>query len=123
MVESSNIIGDVKDKNVLMIDDMISTAGTICEAAKLVKKHGAKHIVVAATHAVLVGLAMERIADSPINRVIVTDTIPCTNRCAAIADKLTELSVAELFGTAIHNIHHNLSVSSLFRKGIDGTKR
>ena len=122
-VQSSNIIGDVSGKNILMVDDMISTAGTICEAAKLVKKHGAKDIVVAATHAVLVGLAMERIADSPINRVIVTDTIPCGNRCEAIADKITELSVAELLGTAVHNIHHNLSVSSLFRKGVDSAKR
>ncbi|MEO1237316.1 MAG: ribose-phosphate diphosphokinase, partial [Planctomycetota bacterium] len=84
---------------------------------------GAKDIVVAATHAVLVGLAMERIADSPINRVVVTDTIPCTNRCDAIADKLTELTVAELLGQAVHNIHHNLSVSNLFRKGIDAAKR
>lgn len=122
-VDTGHIIGDVKDKTVLMVDDMISTAGTICEAAKLVKKHGAKDIVVAATHAVLVGLAMERIADAPINRIIVTDTIPCGNRCEAIADKLTELSVAELLGTAIHNIHHNLSVSSLFRKGVDSAKR
>ncbi len=122
-VRSENIIGDVAGKNVLMVDDMISTAGTICEAAKLVKKHGAKKIVVAATHAVLVGLAMERIADAPIDRIIVTDTIPCGNRCEAIADKLTELTVAELLGTAIHNIHHNLSVSSLFRKGVDAAKR
>ena len=122
-VSSENIIGDVAGKNVLMVDDMISTAGTICEAAKLVKKHGAKKIVVAATHAVLVGLAMERIAEAPIDRIVVTDTIPCGNRCDAIADKLTELTVAELLGTAIHNIHHNLSVSSLFRKGIDAGKR
>ncbi|MEM1109305.1 MAG: ribose-phosphate pyrophosphokinase [Planctomycetota bacterium] len=122
-VASTNIIGDVAGKNVLMVDDMISTAGTICEAAKLVKKQGAKQIIVAATHAVLVGLAMERIAESPIDRVIVTDTIPCTNRCEAIADKLTELTVAELLGTAVHNVHHNLSVSSLFRKGVDAAKR
>ena len=123
VVESSNIIGDVKGKNVLMVDDMISTAGTICEAAKLVKRFGCNDIVVAATHAVLVGLAMERIADSPINQVIVTDTIPCGPRCSAIDDKLTELTVAPLLGTAVHNIHHNLSVSSLFSKGVDGTKR
>ena len=122
-VESTNIIGDVDGKNVLMVDDMISTAGTICKAAELIKSRGAKQIVVAATHAVLVGLAMERIAGSPIDRIIVTDTIPCANRCDAIAEKLTELSVAELMGTAVHNIHHNLSVSKLFRKGVDAAKR
>ena len=94
---------------------MISTAGTMCEAAKLVMKHGAKDVIAGATHAVLVGLAMERLSDSPISKVVVTDTIPCGSRCAPIQDKLVELSVAELLGEAINRIHNDQSVTSLFR--------
>ena len=123
-VESANIIGDVKGKNILMVDDMISTAGTVCAAAKLVKEHGALKITVATTHAVMVGKALENIKNSPIDRVIVTDSIPGGDRLAPIADRVTELSVATLLGTAIHNIHHNLSVSSLFNQhGADGASR
>ncbi len=121
-VESANIIGDVKDKTVLMIDDMISTAGTICEAAKLVTQKGAVDVIAACTHPVLVGLAMERLEDAPISQIIVTDTIPCGSRCAPIQDKLVELSVAELLGEAMHRIHHNMSLSSLFRPD-GGSKR
>ena len=122
-VQSSNIIGSVTGKTVLMFDDMISTAGTMCEAAKLVVKHGATDVIAAATHPVLVGLAMERLAESPISRVLVTDTIPAGPRCDKIAHKLVEVSVAELLGQAIHNIHHNLSVSRLFQEKFDGAKR
>ncbi len=121
-VESANIIGDVKDKTVLMIDDMISTAGTICEAAKLVTQKGALDVIAACTHPVLVGLAMERLEEAPISQVIVTDTIPCGSRCAPIQDKLIELSVADLLGQAMHRIHHNMSLSSLFRLN-GGSKR
>ncbi len=119
-VESAHLIGEVKDRTVMMFDDMISTAGTMCEAARLVMDHGARDVIAAATHPVLVGLAMERLRDAPISKVIVTDTIPCGKRCEPIADKLVELSVAELVGDAIHNIHHNRSVSALFRKDKDG---
>ncbi|MDP6152578.1 MAG: ribose-phosphate pyrophosphokinase [Phycisphaeraceae bacterium] len=114
-VESTNIIGDVKGKTVVMIDDMISTAGTMCKAATLVKQNGATDVIAAATHPVLVGLAIERIAEAPITHVAVTDTIPTEGRCKPIEDKLAVLTVAELLGEAIHRIHHNLSVSSLFR--------
>ncbi|MBI1338218.1 MAG: ribose-phosphate diphosphokinase [Phycisphaera sp.] len=120
-VRSANIIGDVKDRAVLMIDDMISTAGTICEAARLVMAHGARDVIAAATHPVLVGLAMERLRESPISKIIVTDTIPCGPRCKPIEDKLVELSVAGLLGDAIHRIHHNQSVSSLFRRKDNGS--
>ena len=113
-VVSANIIGQVADRTVLMVDDMITTAGTICEAAKLLIEHGATAVYTAATHAVLVGLAMERIAEAPIDHLIVTDTIPCGVRCKPLESKLTELSVAELLGEAIYRIHHNKSVSSLF---------
>jgi ribose-phosphate pyrophosphokinase len=114
-VESANIVGDVSGKTVLMVDDMISTAGTMCEAAKLLRAQGAEDVVVAATHGVLVGLAMERLAEAPISQVVITDTIPAGTRCGPIEDKLVELSVSELLGQAVHNIHHNRSVSGLFR--------
>ncbi len=120
-VESANIIGSVAGKSVFMVDDMISTAGTVCEAAKLLKEQGAKSIVAACTHPVLVGLAMERLAEAPIDRLITTDTIPCGPRCKPLGGKLTVASVDELIGEAIHRIHHNRSVSSLLRMG--GGKR
>jgi len=121
-VESANIIGEVRGKTALMFDDMITTAGTICEAAKLTMAHGAKDVIATCTHPVLVGLAMERLAESPISKVVVTDTIPCGARCKPIEGKLVELSIAELIGEAIHRIHHNQSVSSLFRKSGESGK-
>ena len=114
-VQSANIIGEVADRTVLMVDDMITTAGTVCEAAKLLVKQGARNIYCATTHGVLVGLAMERLAEAPIERIIITDTIPSESRCEPIEHKLVELSVSELLGDAIHRIHHNRSVSMLFR--------
>jgi ribose-phosphate pyrophosphokinase len=118
-VSTKNLIGDVRNRTVLMFDDMISTAGTVCEAAKMVMAHGAKDVIAAATHAVLVGLAMERLNDSPISKVVVTDTIPNGQRTSPIAHKLTRLTVARLLGEAIHRIHHDMSVSALFRRGAD----
>ncbi len=115
-VLSANLIGEVNGKTVVMADDMISTAGTMCEAAKLVMERGAKQVVACCTHAVLVGLAMERLAEAPIEKIIVTDTIPAGSRCKPIEDKMVQLSVGEMLGEAIHCIHHNTSVSSLFKK-------
>ena len=114
-VSSQHIIGDVEGKTVLMVDDMITTAGTMCAAAKLAVEHGATRVIAACTHAVLVGLAMERLAESPIDNIIVTDTIPGGSRCKPIEDKLTVLSVAELLGEAIQRIHCDQSISSLFK--------
>jgi ribose-phosphate pyrophosphokinase len=121
-VSTRNLIGEVRGRTVLMFDDMISTAGTVCEAAKMVMEHGAKDVIASATHAVLVGLAMERINDAPISRVVVTDTIPNGTRTAPIEHKLVRLTVAKLLGEAVHRIHHDMSVSALFRRGAD-TKR
>jgi ribose-phosphate pyrophosphokinase len=121
-VSSKNLIGEVEGRTVLMFDDMISTAGTICEAAKLVTAHGAKEVVAAATHAVLVGMAMQRLAESPIRQIVVTDTLPNGDRTRAIAGKLRHLSVARLLGEAVHRIHHDQSLSALFRGGAE-TKR
>jgi ribose-phosphate pyrophosphokinase len=117
-----NLIGEVRGRTVLMFDDMISTAGTVCEAARLVRDEGAVDVVATATHAVLVGLAMERLAESPISKVVVTDTIPGGPRMRPLEPKLVTLSVARLLGEAIHRIHHDQSVSAMFRTGI-GTKR
>ncbi len=121
-VTTGVLIGSVKGKSVLMIDDMISTAGTICEAAKLVMESGATQVIAAATHPVLVGMAMERLADAPISKVVVTNTIPDGERTAPIKHKLVELDVGPLLGDAVHRIHHHQSVSALFNSTA-GAKR
>jgi ribose-phosphate pyrophosphokinase len=112
-----NIIGNVKDKTVLMVDDLISTGGTICNAAKLCMDRGAKAIYVAATHPVLCGPAVERLAAAPINSLIVTDTIPLSQRAKTELTGIEVLTVSELLGEAIRRIHRNESVSSLFITG------
>jgi ribose-phosphate pyrophosphokinase len=121
-VTTGHLIGSVKNKTVLMYDDMITTAGTICEAAKVVLDQGARRVIAAATHAVLVGLAMQRIAASPISRLVCTNTIPTGDRVDPIRERFVELSVAPLLGEAIHRIHHNMSISALFRNTA-GAKR
>lgn len=121
-VEVGNLIGTVKDKTVLMFDDMISTGGTVCEAAKLVMDQGANDVIAAATHGVLAGKAMQRLKDSPFSKVVVTDTIPMGDRCELIQDKLVVLSVGKLLGQAIERIHNNDSISALFQ-GTSGAKR
>ena len=111
-----NIIGaPVKDKIVLMFDDMISTASSICGAAKVLKENGARQIHVAATHGVLVGPALERLSAAPIDTVAITDTIPL--RPQQTLPKISVLSVAALLGQAIKRIHRNESVSMLFGYG------
>jgi ribose-phosphate pyrophosphokinase len=112
----------VKDRPVLMVDDMITTAGTICEAAKLLKERGAGDIFAAATHAVLVGMALERLEKAPIKRVVVTDTIADGERLEPLRNRLEVLTVANLLGDAVHRIHHHMSVSALFRQASE-TKR
>ena len=113
-VETGYLIGDVENKSVLMVDDMISTAGTVCSAAELCKQRGAKRVIVASTHAVLCGPACERLKNAPVDEVVVTDTIPVGQEKFDAIGKLRVLSVAPLLGEAIHRIHNNESVSSLF---------
>ena len=117
-----NLIGDVEGRTVVMFDDMISTAGTVCEAARLVMERGATNVLAACTHPVLVGLAMQRILESPISKVVVVDTIPCGARTKLLEPKLEVLTVAPFLGEAIHRIHHDQSISALFRSG-SGAKR
>ena len=121
-VTTGKLIGDVAGKTVLMFDDMISTAGTVCEAARLVVEHGARDVLAAATHGILSGMAIERLAASPISRVIVTNTIPLGDRGAPLGEKLVGLCVGPLLGEAIHRIHNDLSVSALFGRTA-GVKR
>ena len=111
---SANIIGGpVEGRTALMFDDMISTAGSICSAARFVHDAGAKNIYVAATHGVLCGPAIERLQDAPIDNVIITDSIPLTSKQKL--DKVQILTVAPLLGEAIKRIHHDESISAIFR--------
>jgi len=121
-VKIGNLIGDVKDKTVLMFDDMISTGGTVVEAAKLVMDEGATDVICAATHAVLAGKAMENLSNAPISKIVVTDTVPIGDRCDPIKDKLVVLSIGEILGQAITRIHNNQSISALFQRTA-GAKR
>lgn len=116
-VSVKNLIGTVEGTTVLMFDDMISTAGTVCEAARVVMEQGAKAVHVACTHGLFVGMACERLLEGPITSVVATDTIPSGNRHKAIESKLTTLSVAPLLGEAVHRIHHDQSISALFTHG------
>ena len=110
--EVMNLIGDVKGKNVIMLDDMIDTAGTITNAANALKEFGAKNIYACCTHAVLSGPAIERIENSAISELIVLDTIKLPKEKEN--DKIKVLTVAEVFGEAIKKIFANESVSVLF---------
>lgn len=114
-VESDTIIGDVRGRTVLMVDDMISTGSTICEAASLLTRYDVKRIIVAATHAVLVKGAIQKLAASPISEIVLTNTIPPGNRLKPIQDRVRVLCVGKLLANAVHHIHHNMSVSALFR--------
>lgn len=112
-VECGEIIGDVKGRNIVMCDDIISTAGTVCSAARLLKERGAKKIIAGATHGVLAGKALGRISEAPFDEVLVTDTIPLTEAAKATG-KIKVLTVSELLGESIKRIHTNQSLSSMF---------
>lgn len=111
--EVMNIVGAVKDRDCVLLDDMIDTAGTLTSAARALMEHGAQRVRACATHAVLSDPAVERIQESPLEEVIFSDTIPL-RKDAAESDKFTVLSVGRLLGEAIKRIHHSDSVSSLF---------
>jgi ribose-phosphate pyrophosphokinase len=108
-----HVIGDVQGRDVVIFDDMVDTAGTLALSAQALKKEGARRILAACTHPVLSGLAIEKIEKSPIEQVLVTNTIPL-NAAAQACRKIVVLSVAELFGEAIRRINEGSSVSSLF---------
>jgi ribose-phosphate pyrophosphokinase len=112
VAEVTGLIGTIQDKNVVMLDDIIDTAGTITEGAVALKKWGARDIYVGCTHPILSGPAIKRLQEAPIKEVIVTNTIPVPPE--KMIDKIKILSVAPLLGEAIVRIHEDLSVSKLF---------
>jgi ribose-phosphate pyrophosphokinase len=111
--EVVNLIGEVKGKECIIIDDIIDTAGTLCGAARALADKGAKRVVACATHGVLSGPAVQRIVQSPLAEVVVTDSIPLSDEARA-SQKIQQLSLARLLGEAIKRIHSSDSVSSLF---------
>ena len=106
-----HVIGDVEGRNVIIVDDMISTGGSISEAAHIVRREGARQVVLAVSHAVFCGPAVERLDACPADRILATDTIPRRGRSP---QHLEIVSIAPLLARAIHNIHRCESVSSLF---------
>ena len=111
--EVMNIIGDIKDKHVILVDDMVDTAGTLCNGAKaLVERGGCKSVIACATHGVLSGPAIERLQNSVIDKLILLDTIPVEGDKAI--DKIEMLTVADLFAEAIHRIYDENAISDLY---------
>ena len=111
VVESMQIIGDVKDKNVVIVDDMVDTAGTITKAADIMKAAGAKSVRACASHCVMSGPASDRVQESALEEIVFTDSIPYTKRC----DKVKQLSVADMFAETIKRVVNNESISSQYR--------
>ena len=110
VVESMQIIGDVKGKNVVIIDDMVDTAGTITKAANIMKEAGAASVRACASHCVMSGPASERVQESELEEIVFTDSIPYTNRCS----KVKQLSVADMFAETIRRVVENESISSQY---------
>lgn len=108
--EVMNIIGDVQGKDVILVDDMIDTAGTIVQAAAALKAHGATSVIACCTHPVLSGPAYDRIENGELDELVVTDTIPLAKE----SSKITVLTVSNIFGEVIRRVYHNESVNSLF---------
>ena len=108
---ADHVIGEVKGKICVLIDDMIDTAGTICEASKLLVREGAEKVYVCAAHGILSGPAIQRLEEAPVEEVIITNSIPLDRQ---VSSKFTQLSVAPILGEAISRIHDNESVSTLF---------
>jgi ribose-phosphate pyrophosphokinase len=108
-----NVIGDVKDKTCILVDDIIDTAGTICNAAKALKESGAKKVISYASHAVLSGPAIERIIDSKLDELIVTDTIPLAEGASQL-DKIKIISMDKTLAEAINRVNKEESISAMF---------
>jgi ribose-phosphate pyrophosphokinase len=111
VVESMTIIGDVKDKDVILIDDMVDTAGTICKAASLMKENGARSVRAYISHPVMSDPASERVMDSGLDELVTSDSIPFdTDKCP----KVRVLSVDKLFATTIRSVNQKKSIGELF---------
>ena len=109
-VATMQIIGDVQDKNVILIDDMVDTAGTITKAADIMREAGARSVRAIATHCVMSGPASERVQNSMLEELVFTDSIPYSNRCA----KVRQLSIADMFAETIRRVMSNESISSQY---------
>ncbi|HET9932881.1 MAG TPA: ribose-phosphate diphosphokinase, partial [Polyangiaceae bacterium] len=111
--EVMHLIGDVRGRDCIIVDDMIDTAGTLCNAARAAMDYGARRVVACATHGVLSGPAVQRIEQSPLEEVVVTNSFPLSEEARA-CKKIRVLSIGRLLGEAIRRIHNSDSVSSLF---------
>jgi ribose-phosphate pyrophosphokinase len=111
-IAEMNVIGDVEGFDVVLVDDLIDTAGTLCKAAEVIMEKGAKSVRAMATHAVLSGKAYENIEKSMLTEVIICDTIPIKHT----SPKIKVISTAKLFARAIRNAHENRSIESLFKE-------
>jgi ribose-phosphate pyrophosphokinase len=110
VISHMELIGEVKDKNVVLVDDMVDTAGTLTRAADLMMERGALSVRAITTHGLLSGNAVERVDNSSLEQLIVTDSIPIHTN----SEKIKVLSCAELFADVMHRVHHNTSISSKF---------
>jgi ribose-phosphate pyrophosphokinase len=110
--KAKHLVGSVEGMDAILVDDEIATAGTLCEAADFLLKHGARSVRAAATHPILCGPAIQRIAESNIDEVIVADTVPVPEHKRI--DKITVLPVTKIFAEAIRRIHHNESIGAMF---------
>lgn len=110
VVENMTIIGDVRDKDVILVDDMVDTAGTICRAANLMKENGARSVRALASHAIMSDPASQRVTDSALCEMIFSNSIPFHKECP----KVTILSIAGLFADTINRVHENRSISSQY---------
>ena len=104
------IIGDVQDKDVVIIDDMVDTAGTICKAANLMKENGARSVRALASHAIMSDPATQRVTDSALCEIIFSNSIPYTKGCP----KVTIISIAAMFAETMMRVHNNISISSQY---------
>ena len=109
-----DLVGDVKDADVIIVDDMIDSAGTLCKAAAQIKKFGARRVFAFASHGIFSGPANERIKNSALEKVVVINSIPLNERTTALNPKILQLSVAPLLAKAILAVQSRKSVSSLF---------
>ena len=114
VAEVMNIIGDVKDKACLLVDDIVDTAGTLCTAAQALKNEGAARVIAYITHPVLSGPALERIKDSLIDELVVTDTIPLSEE-AAKCKNIRQLSMANMLAESVRRVSNEESISAMFR--------
>jgi len=116
-----HLIGDVEGCNALVVDDIIDTAGTLTKSVEALKAKGAQRVLAAGVHGILSGPALKRIASSPLEMVLITNTTPVEDKLAKLP-KLRPLSVAPLLGEAIRRIHENMSVGALFSSEVDFTQ-